>query len=181
MAAAPVDFVVARGGPLVALKPAVTPEAEAFARSVFVVETQLERWNVLEQILGIIPLTSPADSHYISSHFGMRRDPFNGQRAMHEGIDMAGQPKTPLFAPAPGIVTKAGTWGSYGRMVEIDHGFGIVTRYGHLEKILVNRGDEIGFRDKIGLMGQSGRTTGTHVHYEVLFKGTSKNSRFDRG
>ena len=56
-------------------------------------------------------------------------------------------------------------------MVEIDHGFGIVTRYGHLEKILVNRGDEIGFRDKIGLMGQSGRTTGTHVHYEVLFNG----------
>ena len=111
------------------------------------------------------------DSYYISSLFGMRRDPFNGQRAMHQGIDMAGQFKTPLFAPAPGIVTKAGTWGSYGRMVEIDHGFGITTRYGHLESISVNRGDEVDFRQQIGLMGRSGRSTGTHVHYEVLFDG----------
>jgi murein DD-endopeptidase MepM/ murein hydrolase activator NlpD len=60
-------------------------------------------------------------------------------------------------------------------MVEIDHGFGIVTRYGHMGKVLVSRGDEIGFRDKIGLMGQSGRSTGTHVHYEVLFNGIPQN------
>ena len=172
LAAAPSDFLVARGGPLVALdRSAEGPEAAAFAQSVFAVETQLERWNLLEEILGIIPLTSPIDSYYISSHFGMRQDPFNGQRAMHNGIDMAGQFKSPLYAPAPGVVTKAGTRGSYGRMVEIDHGFGLITRYAHMEEVQVNRGDEIEFREKIGLIGRSGRSTGTHVHYEVLFNG----------
>jgi murein DD-endopeptidase MepM/ murein hydrolase activator NlpD len=172
LAAAPSDFLVARGGPLVALdRSAEGPRAAAFAQSVFAVETQLERWNLLEEILGIIPLTSPIDSYYISSHFGMRQDPFNGQRAMHNGIDMAGQFKNPLYAPAPGVVTKAGSWGSYGRMVEIDHGFGLITRYAHMEEVQVNRGDEIGFREKIGLIGRSGRSTGTHVHYEVLFNG----------
>jgi murein DD-endopeptidase MepM/ murein hydrolase activator NlpD len=170
LAAAPDEFLAARGGPFVALeRSADGPGAAAFAQSVFAVETQLERWNLLEEVLGIIPLTSPIDSYYISSQFGMRRDPFNGQRAMHNGIDMAGQFKSPLYAPAPGVVTKAGTWGSYGRMVEIDHGFGLITRYGHMEEVQVNRGDVIGFRDQIGLMGRSGRSTGTHVHYEVLF------------
>ena len=170
LAAAPSELLVGRGGPLVAIdRPTDGPGAATFAQSVFAVETQLERWNLLEEILGIIPLISPIDSYYISSQFGMRRDPFNGQRAMHNGIDLAGQFNSPLYAPAPGVVTKAGTWGSYGRMVEIDHGFGIITRYGHMEEVQVNRGDVIGFRDQIGLMGRSGRSTGTHVHYEVLF------------
>lgn len=169
--AAGVHSHLAQGGPFVGLGPEPLESADTFTQSVFLVETQLERWNILEEVLGIIPLTSPVDSYYISSQFGMRRDPFNGQRAMHNGIDMAGQFKTPLFAPAPGTVTRAGAWGSYGRMVEIDHGFGIVTRYGHLETVSVKKGDQVGFREQIGLMGKSGRSTGTHVHYEVLFNG----------
>ncbi len=170
VSAAPLSQL-AQGGPFVAVGDSPLAADDTFTQSVFLVETQLERWNVLEEILGIIPLASPVDSYYISSNFGMRRDPITSNRAMHNGLDMAGQFKTPLFAPAPGTVTKVGTWGSYGRMVEIDHGFGIVTRYGHLEKTLVKKGDEVGFREQIGLMGNSGRSTGTHLHYEVLFNG----------
>ncbi len=108
------------------------------------------------------------------------RTPINGRRSVHKGIDIAAPPRTPIHATAPGIVTFADWNGAYGRMVEIDHGAGFITRYGHLRSIDVKVGDRVAFHDQVGRMGSSGRSTGSHVHYEIEFQGslsTRSNSR----
>ncbi|MEQ9643793.1 MAG: peptidoglycan DD-metalloendopeptidase family protein [Alphaproteobacteria bacterium] len=130
---------------------------------------RLARWKALTLALERVPLTPPVDNFYISSDFGKRRDPFSKRWAVHQGIDMAGPRNSEIFATAPGTVVKAGWLGPYGRMVEIDHGFGLTTRYGHLRRILVKKGDTVAFRDRIGIMGSTGRSTSRHVHYEVRF------------
>jgi murein DD-endopeptidase MepM/ murein hydrolase activator NlpD len=151
---------------------AIGPETAERLDAVSAVELQLDRWSALESVLSVLPLVAPSDSYYVSSNFGQRRDPFTGRPAMHYGLDLSGPYDSPLRAPAPGVVTKAGYWGSYGRMVEVDHGNGIVSRYGHMNKILVAEGDWVDFRQDIGTMGRSGRATGSHVHFEVMFSGT---------
>ncbi|MBT4489110.1 MAG: peptidoglycan DD-metalloendopeptidase family protein [Rhodospirillaceae bacterium] len=132
-------------------------------------ETRLTRWSALNAVLERLPITPPVDSFSISSRFGKRRDPFTKRRAFHGGVDLAGVRRTRVRVTSPGVVTFVGWKGPYGRMVEVDHGLGIRTRYGHLQKILVKRGQKVEFRQKIGLMGSSGRSTGSHVHYEILF------------
>ena len=87
------------------------------------------------------------------------------------GVDLGGVPRSRVYSTSPGVVTFVGNKGPYGRMVEIDHGLGLRTRYGHLRKILVKLKEKVAFRHKIGQMGSSGRSTGSHVHYEVLFDG----------
>ena len=94
---------------------------------------------------------------------------------MHYGLDFAGPFKTIVRATAAGVITYAGRKGPYGRFVEINHGLGVKTRYAHLHKILVKKGEKVNFRQKIGMMGSTGRSTGSHVHYEVLFKGRSQD------
>lgn len=108
---------------------------------------------------------------WVSSSFGRRRDPFTGKYAYHEGIDIANHQGTPIFATAAGKVTHAGYMGGYGNLVIIDHGFGIETRYGHIDRLLVKRGDEVTKGQKIATVGNTGRSTGPHVHYEVRVKG----------
>ena len=92
---------------------------------------------------------------------------------MHRGVDLAGTMRSPVFAPAPGVVTKAGRDGANGKMIEIDHGMNIRTRYGHLSRILVKKGQKVEFHDKIALTGSSGRSTGPHLHYEIWVDGRS--------
>ena len=111
----------------------------------------------------------------MASSYGLRSDPFNNRKAMHYGVDLAGWGGAPVFATAPGKVIFAGRKGRYGKMVEIDHGYGIRTRYAHLQKVLVQRGEEVGHRHEIGLLGSTGRSTGPHVHYEVRFDGKPLN------
>lgn len=142
-----------------------------FTSAVLELEQHLNRWAGLQNVLQRLPLTSPMDSYYVASSYGKRRDPFSKKWAMHYGVDLAGRYKSPIWSTAPGKVVFAGRKGPYGKLVEIDHGFGLRTRYGHLNKILVKKGQTVGFRDKIGLVGNTGRSTGTHVHYEVLFNG----------
>ena len=144
---------------------------DPFFQTVIAVEQQLERWGAMEQLLAALPLAAPADSYTLSSGFGTRIDPFTKTKAFHEGLDFAGPLNSPIKSPAPGVVTRVGYWGSYGLMVEIDHGFGITTRYGHLAKATVKKGQLVVFRQDLGTMGRSGRTTGPHLHYEVLFDG----------
>ncbi|MFT6209239.1 MAG: murein DD-endopeptidase MepM/ murein hydrolase activator NlpD, partial [Colwellia sp.] len=122
-----------------------------------------------------IPVIFPAKDYYISSLFGIRKDPMLKHPAMHKGIDMAGWLKTEIFASADGTVRRAGINGSYGRFIEIDHHNGFMTRFGHLHKIKVKKGQEISKDDVIGLMGSSGRSTSTHLHYEVLFNNKQIN------
>jgi len=107
----------------------------------------------------------------VSSPFGYRRDPINGRAAMHSGIDIPGPIGTPVRASAAGTVRFAGVAGGYGRMIEIDHGGGMVTRYGHLSRELVSPGERVAQGETIGLMGSTGRSTGSHLHFEVRMNG----------
>ena len=139
--------------------------------SVRVLDMQMSRWDALQEIFRRLPLIAPLDHYRLTSKFGRRVDPINGRQAYHHGIDLGAPLRTPVMSTAPGKVVFAGWRGRYGRMIEIDHGLGIHTRYGHLKKILVKPGQQVGHREKIGLLGSSGRSTGPHVHYEVLVNG----------
>jgi len=122
-----------------------------------------------------IPLTEPVKEFYLSSRFGKRKDPITQEAGWHPGIDLAGWPGTKIYAPTSGIVTKAGTWGGYGQMVEIDHGNGFKTRYAHLRKVIAKRGQAVKPGDVVGEMGCTGRCVSTHLHYEVYFNGILRN------
>ena len=111
----------------------------------------------------------------LTSSFGRRSDPINGSGRMHEGEDFAGDYGSPIYTPADGTVTFAGWSGGYGRLIKIKHAFGIETRYGHLSQIRVDVGQKVSRGDRIGDMGNSGRSTGTHLHYEVRLSGSAVN------
>lgn len=131
--------------------------------------------NTLEQGMLSVPALKPVRNFVLTSGYGVRYDPFNGGAAMHAGIDMAGPAGEPIYATADGTVEKAG-WGSgYGNMIDLDHGRGIETRYGHLSKILVRPGQKVKRGDLIARMGSTGRSTGNHLHYEVRIDGRAVN------
>lgn len=123
------------------------------------------------------PAGSPAPSGWISSMYGLRTDPVTGKKEFHQGIDFAGRPESPVTAVAAGIVTWAGPRFGYGNLVEISHGNGYLTRYGHNRKILVNVGEKVEKGEIVALMGSSGRSTGTHVHFEVVRYGQHLDPR----
>jgi murein DD-endopeptidase MepM/ murein hydrolase activator NlpD len=118
-----------------------------------------------------LPLTEPVKDATPSSSFGARRDPFTEGWAFHSGIDMPGPVNSAVLSTAPGVVTFAGWHDSYGRLVEIEHDFGISTRYAHLNTIAVRRGQRVQTRQRVGGLGTTGRSTGPHLHYEVLVDG----------
>jgi murein DD-endopeptidase MepM/ murein hydrolase activator NlpD len=132
---------------------------------------------ILSRQLGqeIHPEGRPVNTGYESSGFGERVDPFTGGEEFHEGIDFAAPEGTRIHAVAAGIVTWAGPRGGYGNMVQIDHGNGYATRYGHTEKVLVHVGEMVSRGDAIALVGDTGRSTGPHVHFEVLKNGHEVN------
>ena len=129
----------------------------------------------LESAVQHIPIGMPAKKYYISSSFGIRKDPFKKSWARHHGVDMAGWWKTPIYASANGTVIKAGRNGAYGKFIEIDHGNGFRSRYGHLSKLKVKKGDLVTLEQTIGLMGSTGRSTSPHLHYEIWFNGKPIN------
>jgi len=137
-------------------------------------------WKKLDQLQdGVIavPSDKPVKMEVaFTSGFGVRTDPFHAGAAMHPGIDLAGQYGTPIYATADGTVLRAG-WnnGGYGNLVEIDHGRGITTRYGHMSAILVQAGDHVTRGQQVGRMGSTGRSTGNHLHYEVRIDGRPVN------
>ena len=138
-------------------------------------EASLSNWTTLNTLMKNIPLAKPVDTGYISSSFGKRRDPMTKKTAFHSGVDMSGPRNSAILATAPGKVIFAGYSGAYGKMVEIDHGQGFKTKFGHLKKIHVKKGETVDFRTKIGTMGSTGRSTGRHVHYEVIYNGKHQN------
>jgi len=118
----------------------------------------------------------PADSFWLTSSFGYRRDPFSGRRRMHGGIDIAGPVGLKIYATGDGIVINAeNSKYGYGKEVIIDHGFGYITRYAHLHNILVEPGQRVKRGTNIGNLGNSGRSTGPHLHYEVIYQGRCQN------
>lgn len=123
----------------------------------------------------LYPAGRPIKKGWISSYFGMRNDPFSGKRAMHKGMDFAGKEGSEVVAVAAGVITWVGERYGYGNLVEINHGKGYVTRYGHNETTLVEIGDRIKQGQVIATMGSTGRSTGPHVHFEVLHNGKTVN------
>lgn len=112
---------------------------------------------------------------WVTSTFGYRRSPFTGLREMHEGVDVATQLKAPVIAPASGIIIRSGFHPGYGNLVEIDHGYGVITKFGHNSKNMVAVGQKVQRGDIISLVGSTGRSTGPHLHYEVLLNGVPVN------
>lgn len=143
------------------------------------------RLDSLTTALARVPLVTPVATGFYrsTSGFGYRVDPFTGRVAFHSGADMAGDFGTSILATSGGRVIAAERRGPYGLMVEIDHGRGIRTRYGHLQSILVKPGDMVQFRQKIATMGSSGRSTGPHLHYEIWFNDVPRDPTkfFDAG
>ncbi|WP_371196344.1 M23 family metallopeptidase [Glaciecola sp. SC05] len=113
----------------------------------------------------------PLNKGWLSSHYGMRKDPFSGRPSMHKGVDFAGKPGEGIIATGAGIVTWSGDRSGYGNLIEIDHGNGLRTRYGHNDELTVEVGDVVTRGQVIALLGNTGRSTGAHVHYEVLKDG----------
>ena len=133
-------------------------------------QATLNEWARMAAAPTLWPVTGP-----ITSWFGERTDPFNGEGAFHSGIDISCSYGQPVVAPADGTVIYADVYTGYGRMIEIDHGNGIVTRYGHLSGFAVGDGDTVRRGQVIGYVGLSGRSTGPHLHYEVRINDTPVN------
>jgi murein DD-endopeptidase MepM/ murein hydrolase activator NlpD len=160
------------GGPFVPVSRALrTTEERTMLASIQKLDNEVGRWEQLQLILHNLPLAAPLDHYQLLSGFGERSDPFTGQRAMHYGLDLKNEPGTSVLATAPGTVIYAGWMRDYGRVVEIDHGLGIHTRYAHLKAITVKVGQKVEFRQEVGKLGNSGRSTGPHLHYEVQVNG----------
>ncbi len=129
----------------------------------------------LSAFLGKMPLAPPVAQMTMSSPFGYRPDPWTGAREFHVGIDLRGPEGTPVYATAPGIVRFAGCETGYGEIVELDHGYGLSTRYSHLNRILVRPGQAVALHQVIGLMGNTGWSTGPHLLYETRLDGAPQN------
>ena len=149
-----------QGGPYVAFDPRLA-------------STDKEREKALQGLVQSLPLAAPLDHYQLESPFGPRIDPINHREGFHTGVDLAAPYLSPVYSTAPGTVSFTGVKGDYGRVVDITHAHGIVTRYAHLHRILVALGQKVTAHALIGELGSTGRSTGPHVHYEVLVDGVA--------
>lgn len=174
------------GGPQVTTVPAHDLSLAEFNQKLSAlsqhVENRTDMLGVLEAQLflqtvnkKLMPTMLPVNAHFNASGFGMRLDPITGQQAMHEGIDFIADIGTPVVAAAGGLVQFAAHHPQYGHMIDIDHGNDLVTRYAHLSRVLVQEGAMVHRGRKIAETGNSGRSTGPHLHFEVRFKGAPQN------
>jgi murein DD-endopeptidase MepM/ murein hydrolase activator NlpD len=158
------------GGPLIPVD-----SSTIFESKVKDLDEALNTLDQLKKEARSLPLANPAPGHVVTSPFGVRTDPIVGTAALHSGMDFRAAVGMEAKVTAAGVVVKAGWNGGYGRMVEVDHGQGYSTRYGHLSQILVKVGDKLKAGDVIGRTGSSGRSTGPHLHYEVRHDGQAVN------
>lgn len=143
---------------------ALNQQLEDRQQQLKVLEMVFMNRNLLDEVL---PGGRPVSDGWLSSYFGFRADPFTGRRVHHDGVDIAGKLNEPIMAVAAGVVTFSGKRSGYGNLVEISHGNGFVTRYGHNSTNLVSDGDTVAKGQSVALMGSTGRSTGPHVHFEV--------------
>lgn len=173
-----------KGGPLVLPTTPLSPEElqREVDRLAQIVEQRSDTLTVLESQLmeqriksSLLPTIFPISGEFVGSSFGRRLDPIAGVYAMHEGVDFVADPGTRIVASAGGIVVSAEYHSAYGNLIEIDHGNEFSTRYAHLSKILVKPGQIVKRGQNIGASGNTGRSTGPHLHFEVRFKGIAQN------
>ena len=163
------------GGPLIPIDSSDSPADEVFTATIVQAASAMEKLDDVVTALNAVPLAAPTEVGGVSSGFGARVDPFNEQLAFHSGIDFSGPKGADVKTTAPGIVVFAGPRGAYGNTVEIDHGLGVRTRYGHLSKILVQVGTQLDKGATVGRLGSTGRSTGPHVHYEVWYDNAARD------
>jgi murein DD-endopeptidase MepM/ murein hydrolase activator NlpD len=170
----------ALGGPLIESKDpralaVVLDVDEGFANRIQHAATDLSEARALTDAARTLPFSRPTSQTPQTSGFGVRVDPFTGHPAFHSGLDFAGGLMTPVQSTAPGVVSFTGLRSGYGNTIEVDHGRGFKTRYAHLASIGVHVGDQVGLGQRLGGMGSTGRSTGTHLHYEVWVNGRAQN------
>ena len=170
LARPPMHRVAAQGGPYIPWQGFVAAGPENANRFEGVAR-RLERLKALRDALQQLPIILPVTRAVLSGGFGFRFDPFNGASARHEGVDLRATFDSTVYAPGAGTVISAGWNGEFGNMVEVDHGFGVVTRYAHLSRINVRVGDVLTPRQAIGVIGATGRATGAHLHWEIRVAG----------
>lgn len=157
------------GGPFI---PAPMPQkGNRLNISLVGLNQRLDKLYDLTALQNALPIGKPISRIRVTSPFGAREDPFQGVPARHEAVDLGGMTGEPIRTTAPGKVLRAGRWGWYGNMVEIDHGLGFRTRYAHMDKIFVSKGDAVRTGDQIGTVGSTGRSSGSHLHYEIRVRG----------
>jgi murein DD-endopeptidase MepM/ murein hydrolase activator NlpD len=174
-----------RGGPLINARPMTEKDLQEAIReltkavdirddSLSSIEASILQQSVLKDML---PNRSPINAAYNSSSYGWRIDPFNGNKAFHEGLDFTANTGTPIRAAADGIVSEANHTPDYGNLVKIQHGSGLETRYAHASKLLVKAGDRVVKGQVVAEVGTTGRSTGPHLHYEIRLNGESLDPR----
>ncbi|MBL1278054.1 MAG: M23 family metallopeptidase [Ectothiorhodospiraceae bacterium] len=146
----------------------LTRQVDDRSAQLSMLETMMMSRNLRDEMR---PAGRPIKRGWISSYYGMRTDPFTGRREHHKGMDLAGKEGSDVIAVGSGVVTWAGDRYGYGKLVEVNHGNGYSTRYGHGAEVLVSVGDTVKKGQVLALMGSTGRSTGPHVHFEVLYKG----------
>lgn len=179
----PAEFRGGQGGPLLLAQPQTPAElGQALDRLARRVDYRADTLTAIEaQLLddkirrSLLPTITPIQGNYVGSGFGWRVDPIAGAGAMHEGIDFAADIGTPVIAAAGGIVVYAELHPQYGNLIEVDHGNEFSTRYAHMSKLAVKEGEVVRRGQKIGLSGNTGRSTGPHLHFEVRYKGMAQN------
>lgn len=164
----------AQGGPLERL---AMDGDSALDRQFRKLASSLARMDELEHALAHIPQVMPAEGQMVTSSYGVRRDPFTGEAAMHSGLDFRGTIGAPIHAAAKGRVSFVGVKGGYGKVVEVAHSNGLMTRYAHMSGFKARVGQEVEAGDVIGLIGSTGRSTGPHLHFEVRVNGRAVNPR----
>jgi murein DD-endopeptidase MepM/ murein hydrolase activator NlpD len=150
-------------------------EAEAARQEQSLRELQ-EYFDDQRSLLASTPSIWPTRG-WVTSDFGTRLDPYSADRQMHEGLDVATPHGQPVQSPSDGVVVFSGVEGGYGKVLVIDHGYGVKTRYGHLSEVLVKLGDRVKRGDKVAAVGNTGKSTGPHLHYEVRVNGIPENPR----
>ncbi|HZZ69776.1 MAG TPA: peptidoglycan DD-metalloendopeptidase family protein [Phenylobacterium sp.] len=170
----------ALGGPLIETKDpralaAVLDVDENFAERIQHAANDMSEAHALESAAQSLPFAKPTPEAERSSSFGVRVDPFTGRPAFHSGQDFSGSRMEAIHATAPGVVSFTGVRNGYGNTVEVDHGRGLKTRYAHLAAISVVVGQQVALGQRLGGMGSTGRSTGTHLHYEVWLNGRAMN------
>lgn len=137
---------------------------------------RLDRWSGIKAVMQKMPLGEPLHEDYdLNSSFGTRNDPLNRRTGVHEGIDLGAPFGTPVYATGDGVVEFAGPWDRYGLTVDINHGNGVTTRYAHMSRIKVKEGQKVSRSTVVGLLGNTGRSTGPHLHYEVRVADVAKD------